>query len=85
MKRSARSVLIVSASVFVVTGIFRLASAGSLFPPSAPAATMHTLQEAYDTLVGTFNSTAVVASKQGDALQVSRCIIKKITGNTPCP
>ncbi len=83
-KRFCRNMLVVFVSVFIILGAFRLGNAGSLTPSSAPAATMHSLQEQYDALVGTFNSSTITGSKNGDAFQVTKCIILKVTGGTPC-
>jgi hypothetical protein len=83
-KSFLRSILVISASILIVFFVFRLAVAGSLTPPGAPAGTMHSLQEMYDSLVGTFDSSAVVANSNGDALQISKCIIAQITGGS-CP
>ncbi len=79
-----RSALMVVISVFVIALVFQAVSAGTINPVAAPAGTMHSLSEVYDTLVGTFDSSAVVASRQGNVLQVTKCIIGKINGS-PCP
>jgi hypothetical protein len=71
-------------SVFVIALVFQVAGAGSLTPVAAPAGTMHALSDVYDALVGNYDSSGVVASKQGSALQVTKCIINKINGS-PCP
>ena len=83
-KRTIRNVFVMLVAVLAVFGIFRLTGAGSLTPTLAPAATMHDLQELYSVLVGTFDSSSIVPAKQGDAFQVTKCIIQKIKGS-PCP
>jgi len=84
-KRMIRDVMVISLSSAVIFMIFRLTSAGSLTPDASPAGTMHSLQESYDVLVGTFDSSGVVASGNGDAFQVTKCIINKLTGGPICP
>lgn len=71
-------------SVALIVGAFRLSVAGSLTPPAAPAGTMNELEEVYDALVGDYDSSAVVASRNGNALEISKCIIDKVNGS-PCP
>jgi hypothetical protein len=80
-----RNVLVVTFAFLIVFTFFRLTDAGSLTPDAAPAGTMHDLQEMYDVLVGTFDSSGVVASKQGDVMQVTKCITQKISGGAICP
>lgn len=81
-----RNVLIVAVSVAVVTMIFRLTEAGSLTPSAPPAGTMNSLGEIYAPLASSgYDSLGVVGSKNGNALQIAKCIISKITGGTPCP
>ena len=80
-----KNVSIIVFAFAIIFGLFRLTNAGSLTPFASPASTMHSLQEVYDVLVGTFDSSAVVASKQGDVFQVTRCITQKITGGAICP
>jgi len=74
----------VTFSVVLIVGLFRLGEAGSLTPPAAPAGTMNEIEEVYDALVGSYDSSAVVASRNGNALQISKCIIDKVNGS-PCP
>lgn len=81
-----RTIAIIVISVVVVTMIFRLTEAGSLTPSASPAGTMHSLEEIYAPLASSgYDSSGVIASKHGDALQIAKCIIQKITGGTPCP
>jgi len=84
-KRILRDAMVIGLSLAVIFMIFRLTSAGSLTPSASPAGTMHSLQESYDALVGTFDSSSVVASGTGDAFQVTKCIINKLTGGPICP
>lgn len=85
MYKKLRTIAIVVFAALAIFGAFRLTGAGSLTPSFVPAPTMHDLQELYSVLVGTFDSSAVVASKQGDVMQVTKCIIQKVNGGTPCP
>lgn len=77
--------LMVGISVFVIGFVFNLVGAGSLSPAAPPAGTMNTIEEAYDALVGTYNSVAVVASANGNALEISKCIIDVVNGGAGCP
>ncbi len=79
-----RSALMIAISVFVIVVAFRVVGAGVLSPVAAPAGTMKSAADLYDVLVGTYDSSSVVASRQGSALQVTKCIIGKINGS-PCP
>ncbi len=81
-----RNVLVVLIGVLLVLVIVQLTEAGSLTPSSAPAGTMQSLEEIYAPLASAgYDSSGVVAAKNGDALQIAKCIIQKITGGTPCP
>lgn len=81
-----RNIFIIIISVLVLTVLFRLTEAGSLTPSAAPAGTMHSLEEIYAPLASSgYDSSGVTAAKDGNALQISKCIILKITGGTPCP
>ncbi len=84
LKSFARSAAIVAVSVAVIFGVFRLTIAGSLTPPSAPAGTLDSVASLSNALFGTFDSTGVTASANGDLLQVTKCIINRIHGST-CP
>lgn len=85
IKRTTRTLMVIVLSIIIVTALFRLTEAGSLTPSAAPASSMQSLDDLYQALVGTYDSSAVVASNNGSALQISKCIILKITGGTPCP
>jgi hypothetical protein len=80
-----RPFFIIASSVFIIVVIFQLAAAGLLTPSAAPAPTMNTLEETYDVLIGGFNSAAITASRSGGAIEVSKCLVQKITGQSPCP
>jgi hypothetical protein len=86
LKRTARSLLITGVSVFLIGFVFRLVDAGSLTPPAPPVAgTMNTIEESYDALVGTFDSSTVVQDDDGNALEISKCIIDVVNGGAGCP
>jgi hypothetical protein len=80
-----RPFFVIACSIFIIVVIFQLAAAGLLTPSAAPAPTMDTLEETYDVLVGGFNSAAITASLSGSAIEVSKCLVQKITGQSPCP
>src|SRR6185436_15690568 len=60
-------------SVFVVfiaiLGFGAVATAGSLTPPSAVSSTMNSLADIYDSIVGTFDSSAITADQNGSLIQ----------------
>lgn len=86
MKRYLPTAAAVLVCMLIIVFAFRLSEAGTLAPTSPPAGSMRSLNEIYDALVGTtYDSSAVVASRSGNALEISKCIIQKITGGTPCP
>jgi hypothetical protein len=76
---------IIGVSVVVIVFLFRLTTAGSLTPTAAPATSMESLEDVYGALVGTFDSSGIVASKQGGAMEISKCIISAVTGGAGCP
>lgn len=85
IKKILREMLVVTVSLAAVASVVQWVQAGSLTPPGTPSATMRTLQEVYDTMVGTtFDSTAITASASGSAIQITKCIIAKIRTGT-CP
>ena len=79
-----RNLGVIVVSVTTIAFVFQLAGAGDLFPSSAPSGTMASVGDVYDVLVGSFDSSSITASKSGSALNVSRCIIEQLQGNT-CP
>lgn len=84
-RRVARSLLMIGVSVFAIAFLFNLVGAGSLTPLAAPASTMNTLEEIYDALVGAYDSSLVVADDDGNALEISKCIIDVVNGGAGCP
>ncbi|MFH1099195.1 MAG: hypothetical protein V1723_04760 [Candidatus Uhrbacteria bacterium] len=83
LKRLIIEFTVIAAAVFVAAALVRaFAYAGSLTPSAAPAATMKTIQEVYDPLVGTFDASGVTGSSAGDAIQLARCAITKIQGGS---
>ncbi len=64
-------ILILSFFVALISlaSLFIVVKAGSLTPPGQVGATMHSLQELYDTLAGTFNSSSQNASATGNIIQ----------------
>lgn len=73
-------------SIAVITLAFRFIHAGSLTPPSLPpTATLKTAQQIYDPAVGTsYDSSGFSASANGSAIQIMKCIINTMQGNS-CP
>jgi len=67
--------LVVTLSLFLTVGIVR---AGSLTPSGSPASTMRTLQEIYDSLAGTFDSTSVTATSTGSLVQILKYIVNNL-------
>jgi hypothetical protein len=87
MNRHTRSALVILLGFVSIAFAFRLVGAGSLTPSALPAGTMNTITEVYDALVGSgsFDSTAVTASANGNALEISKCIIDMVNGGPGCP
>src|SRR4026209_722180 len=56
-------------SILSIFGFVFVAAAGSLTPSASPAPTMHTLQELYDSLVGTFDSSSTTSNVDGNVLE----------------
>lgn len=81
---TVRSVALFGASFAVLVFAFQLSQAGSLSPTALPASTMNSLSQVYESLVGTFDSSGIVASKSGNEMAVAKCIVLKMTGQTPC-
>ena len=85
-RKLLRDVLVILLAVLIITFVFRLTEAGSLTPPGTPAGTLHSLSEIFAPLASSgYDSSGVVPSRTGNALQVTKCIIRKMTGQTPCP
>lgn len=83
-KKFFRSVFIVAASVTILVVFFHLVSAGTLNPTGIPNSSMRSASEIYESLAGTFDSSGIAASSNGDALQIAKCIIQRMAGNS-CP
>ncbi len=71
------SVLII---IFAVLIVSLKVEAGSLTPSASPGSTMKTLEEIYNPLAGTFDSSSISADLNGSALQIAQCAIEKIQG-----
>src|SRR5688572_7602776 len=56
-------------SLFALFGFSVLAFAGSLTPSSSPASTMNTLEELFDSIAGTFDSSALISDQNGSLIQ----------------
>jgi hypothetical protein len=86
-RRKIRSVLTLAVSVAVVAVVVRISDAGSLNPPtSTGTATMRSVENIYAPLASAgYDSSGVIGNKDGNALQVAKCIMAKMTGGTPCP
>jgi hypothetical protein len=82
-----RAVLVVAVSVVVITGLFRLTEAVPPAEPTAlPASSSQSLEKLYGALASPgYDSSALTGDRNGSALQVAKCIIRKMTGGTPCP
>lgn len=88
VRRLVRASLMIGISVFAIVFLFRMTDAGSLTPPGvAVVPTMNTTSESYNALVGSgsFDSSAVAASANGNALEISKCIIDIVNGGPGCP
>lgn len=81
---AVRKILLFVISFAVLGFVFQLSQAGSLSPVALPAGTLNTLTEVYEVLVGDFDSSAITASKSGNEIAVAKCVILKMTGQTPC-
>jgi hypothetical protein len=80
MSRRLRAVVLFF-GVVITSLVLRISYAGSLTPVAAPAPTMHTLSEIYNPLASTsFDSSAITADSDGNALQITKCIISKQNG-----
>jgi hypothetical protein len=81
-----RNILVIVVSVFVLVFIFQFTEAGSLTPSVAPAGTLHSLENIWAPIASSgYDSSGVVASKNGNALQIAKCIIQAMTGGSICP
>jgi len=67
IKKAGRYLIILLA---VLSMLSFVAVAGSLTPSASPASTMKTLQEIYDSIAGTFDSSSITASQNGFSSRV---------------
>lgn len=79
-----RTLSLVFAAVFVIGVLFRLTEAGSLTPSVLPAATMKTLEDIFNPLAGTYDSSDVPALRNGNVLNEMKCIIGRLKGFDEC-
>jgi hypothetical protein len=81
-----RTLALVLVTVFVIGALFRLATAGTLDPISAPADnSMPSLASISDALFGSaYDSSAVDVDADGSMLEVAKCIMARMTGGV-CP
>ena len=85
MSTKLRNLAVVVVIVLVIATGFRVVAAGLLDPSAAPASTMNTLASIFGALASpSYDASAISASTQGSALQISRCIILRMTGSS-CP
>lgn len=85
-RRAVRNVLVVVVGIVVVATLFRLTGAGLLSPSTAPASSAQSFEDLYNSLASDgYDSSAVTPSKNGNALQIAKCIMAKMTGGAPCP
>jgi hypothetical protein len=81
-----RDILVIVVSVVVVVFVFLLTEAGVLTPTVSPAGTLHTLENIWAPIASSgYDASGVVASKNGNALQITKCIIQAMTGGSICP
>jgi hypothetical protein len=88
LAKHGRSALIIVVGTIVSLFLVRLTEAGTLTPVALPGATMHSVEEIYDSLVGSsYDSSGVNADEQGSALQISKCILLHLTASSSaeCP
>ncbi len=72
--RNLSLIIIPAAMIYFAFGVL----AGNLNPGLPPAPTMRTLEEIYNTLAGTFDSSATTANYNGSASQLTKCITRHI-------
>ncbi len=71
-------IIVISVSVLY----FALAVyAGSLVPPGPAGSTMMSLEDIYNALAGTYNSSAAEAKEDGNVMEILKCITNKINGD----
>lgn len=74
--------LIIIWSIWSVTRV----AAGNLTPPSSVSPTLQPPTNIYQALIATsgFSSVSLATSSTGSAIQLTKCIIQKLNGNS-CP
>jgi hypothetical protein len=84
--KRVRSALIVLMGTVVSLVLVRLAEAGVLSPTFVPTvSTMQSIEDTYDAITSdSYDSSLITADKNGNAFEISRCIINQLTGGT-CP
>ena len=83
-KKVLKEFSVLALSVAAVVLIFHIVLAGSLTPTVAPAPTFHSLDDIYNELVGTLNSSGNSPSSTASAVNISRCIMNRLAG-IACP
>ena len=73
------NILVIVLAVLITSLVVK---AGDLIPSSSPSSSMKSLEEIYNPLVATFDSSGVSASSTGSALQIAKCAITKIQGGS---
>lgn len=72
------SIIVVSVSLLYVALV---AYAGSLVPPGSVAPTMWSLNDIYNAIAGTYDSNAVQAKENGNAMEILKCITNKMNND----
>lgn len=73
--------LAVSSCSLIIAVFVRSVFAGDLSPSASPASTMHSLEEIWDKLVGSEESTSVTADRDGDVLERLEYVIENGAGS----
>jgi hypothetical protein len=82
-KNFIATILIIGIDILTIFAIIKIVEAGSLNPSGAPAATMQSVQNIYDSLASTsFDSSSISGASDGSAIQVMKCIITKLQGGS---
>jgi hypothetical protein len=88
IKKTVRELGLIGVSILIVVGLFRGVQlyAGTLIPLAPPTTgTLNSAEDVYAPLASTtYDSSGVTASSTGNALQITKCIITKMTGGS-CP
>jgi len=84
-KSIGKEIALISLIVAIVAFVFQMVTrAGDLNPSTAPASTMQSVEDIYNSLAGTTFSATTTANISGSALQITRCMITRIEGSN-CP